>query len=82
MSQRWEIPFNVNKCHILLVDTRNQILDYDMNGTKLESAQWVKDLGITITSNLKFSKQCTGAAGKGNRMVGFINRNFSLEIKT
>ncbi len=43
-SQGWEMPFNVNKCHILQVGTRKQKLEYDMNGTKLESAQYVKDL--------------------------------------
>ncbi len=26
------MPFNVNKCHILHVGTRNQNFDYEMNG--------------------------------------------------
>ncbi len=26
-SQRWEMPFNVNKCHILQVSTRNKNLN-------------------------------------------------------
>ncbi len=42
--QRWEMPFNVNKCHILQISTRNQKSDYEMNGTKPESVQSVKDL--------------------------------------
>ncbi len=54
-SEKWEIPFNVNKCHILHVDTRNQKFDYEMNGVKLDSVQCVKDLGVLIASNLKFS---------------------------
>ncbi len=36
--------FNVNKCHILHVGTRNQKFDYEMNGVKLDSVQCVKDL--------------------------------------
>ncbi len=52
-----------------------------MNGTKLESVQCVRDLGVTIASNLKFSQQCKDAAGKANRMLGFINRNFSFKNK-
>ncbi len=52
-----------------------------MNGTKLESVQCVKDLGVSIASNLKFSQQCKDAAGKANRMLGFINRNFSFKTK-
>ncbi len=75
------MSFNVNKCHILQVGTRNQKLEYDMNGVKLESVQCVKDLGVTIASSLKFSQQCKDAAGKANRMLGFINRNFSFKNK-
>ncbi len=51
-----------------------------MNGTKLESVHCVKDLGVTIASNLKFSQQCKDAAGK-SRMLDFINRNFSFKNK-
>ncbi len=52
--------------------TRNLKYDYEMSGEKLESVHCVKDLGVTITSNLKFSLQCKDAAGKANRMLGFI----------
>ncbi len=61
-SERWEIPFNVNKCHILQIGTRNQKFEYEMNGTKFESVQCVKDLGITIPSSFRFSRQCKDAA--------------------
>ncbi len=52
-----------------------------MNGIKLESVQCVKDLGVSITSSLKFSQKWKDAAGKANRMLGFINRNFSFKNK-
>ncbi len=75
-SQGWEMPFNVNKCHVLHVDTRNQKFDYEMNGTKTESVQCVKDLGVTIASSLKSSQKCKDAACECNSMASFINRNF------
>lgn len=50
------MPSNVNKCHILEVSTRNQKLDDNkMNGVKIESIQYVKDLDVTIVLSLKFS---------------------------
>ncbi len=61
-SDRWEMPFNVNKCHILQVGTRNKKYEYEMGGVKLESVHCVKDLAVTITSNLKFSQHCKEAA--------------------
>ncbi len=52
-----------------------------MNGTKIDSVQYVKDLRSTIAPDLKFSQQCRKAAGKANSMLGFINRNFSFKNK-
>ncbi len=50
-----------------------------MNGTKLEGIQCVKDLGVSTAYSLKFSQQCKDAVGKANRMMGFVNRNFSFK---
>ncbi len=62
--ERWEMPFNVNKCHILHVGTRCQKYDYKVNDVKLDSVQCVKDLSVSIASNLKFSQQCKDATEK------------------
>ncbi len=50
-----------------------------MRGVKLKSVQCVKDLGVKIALNLKFSQQCIDAANKVNRMFGFIKRDFLLK---
>ncbi len=52
-----------------------------MNAVKLDRVQCVKGLGVSIASNLKFSRQCKDAAGKANRILGFINRYFSFNNK-
>ncbi len=52
-SQRWGMPFNVNKCHVSQVVTRNQKFDYEMNGTKIGSVQCVKDLASNFLSYAK-----------------------------
>ncbi len=52
-----------------------------MGGVKLESVHCVKDLGVTITLNSKFSQHCKEAACKANRLLGFVNRVFPLRIK-
>ncbi len=51
-----EMPFNVNKCRILLVGTRNQKFHYEMNGVELECVECVKDVGVSIVLNFKFSQ--------------------------
>ncbi len=54
-------------------------IDYELNDVKLDSVQWVKDLGVSIASNLKFSRQCKYTVGKVNRILGFINWIFSFK---
>ncbi len=39
-----------------------------------------KDLGVTVSCDLKHTKQCKSAYEKANTMLGFIARNF--EYKT
>ncbi len=57
-SVRWEMPFNINKCQILQVGYRNIKNDHEICGIKIKSIHSVKDLGVTVRSNLKFSQQC------------------------
>ncbi len=61
--------------------TRNQKYEYEIIGVKIESVQCVKNLGGAIASNLKFSLHCKEAACKANRILGFININFSFKNK-
>ncbi len=65
-SARWKIPFNIKKCHILQLGTRNLKYDYEMSGLKLKSIQCVKDLAVMTAPNLKFSQQCKEAADEAN----------------
>ena len=41
----------------------------------------VKDLGVIISKDLKFSRQCNEAVKKANMMLGFIKRNFTFKSK-
>ncbi len=68
------MQFNVDKCQVLQVGARNKKFDYEIRGVKLKSVQCVKDLGVKIASNLKFSQQCVDAANIANRMLGFIKK--------
>ncbi len=49
-----------------------------MNATKLESIQCVKNPGVRIAFSFKFFQQCKDDLSKANKMLSFINRNFSF----
>ncbi len=75
------MPFNINKCQILQVGSKNIKKDYEMCGVKLKSVHSVIDLGVTVASNLKFSLQCNESGKRANRMMGLIKRKFSFKNK-
>ncbi len=80
-SERWEIPFDVNKHCILKIGTRDPKSEYEINGIKLENVQRDKDLNFTIASNVKLFQHCKDAAANVNRMLDFINKNSSFQSK-
>ncbi len=45
---------NINEWQILQVVSRNIKNDYEMRGAKFKTVQSVKDVGVTVASNLKF----------------------------
>ncbi len=75
-SDRFEMPFDVDKCQVLHVRTRNIKFNYEMFGVKLRDVQCVKALGVKMAKNIKFSQHCLDAAIKANRMSDFMKGNF------
>ena len=80
-SENWNMPFNVNKCQLLQIGSQNKKYDYEIMGQQIKSVNQAKDLGVIISQNLKFSQHTNEAVKKANRMLGFINRNFTFKNK-
>jgi len=68
--------FNADKCKVVHMRFNNKQAKYDMNDVQLECVSEEKDLGVIITGDLKWEKQCSEAVNKANRMLGMIKRNF------
>ncbi len=80
-SVKWEISFNINVSQILQVRSSNINTDYGLRGVKVKSVHLVKDYGVSVTSNLKFSEQCKESVIKANMIIGLIKRNFPFKNK-
>ena len=80
-SEKWQMPFNVNKCKVMHTGHRNPHAQYSLLGNHLESTETEKDLGVVISSDLKFSKQCIEAEKKAQRILGYIKRQFGFRNK-
>ena len=75
-TTKWQMNFNVNKCSILHFGYNNPRHQYLMGGKQLESKEEEKDLGIYVSTTMKFSKHCAVSVKKANRVIGLIKRNF------
>ena len=80
-SEKWQMPFNVNKCKVMHTGHRNPQAQYNLLGGCLESTEVEKDLGVVISNDLKFSKQCIEAEKKAQRILGYIKRQFGFRNK-
>ncbi len=77
-SEKWKIPFNISKCQILQVGSRNRKKeDHEICGVNIKSVHSAKDLGVTVSS---FSISATSLL-KTTRMMRLIKRNFSFKNK-
>ncbi|MEW8547040.1 MAG: reverse transcriptase domain-containing protein, partial [Candidatus Thiodiazotropha sp.] len=79
-EKTWQMSFNPSKCSVIRVSPgkKKKLFqsDYELHGQKLEVVECSKYLGATVTDNLSWSKHISDTAGKANRSLGFLRRNF------
>jgi hypothetical protein len=80
-SEEWQLSFNLDKCKVMHIGSKNQERGYVIEGKGLKAVSEEKDLGVIVTSDFKVGRQCAEAAKKGNRILGMINRTFSCRSK-
>ena len=81
-SIRWQLPFNVSKCKVLHMGSRNPHCTYTMFGNSLASTEQERDLGVLVDGALRFHNQAAAAAAKGNQILGVVRRSFASLSKT
>ena len=72
----WQMEFNSSKCHVLSFGSRASSPQYNLAGNSLPCADYEKDVGVLVPSNLKFHEQCATAIAKANSILGLIKRAF------
>ena len=80
-SKNWQMPFNLDKCKVMHIGYKNQNVKYTLQGKEIQSVEQEKDLGVIISNDLKFSKQCIKAEKSAQKMVGYIKRQFRCRNK-
>ena len=80
-SEKWQMLFNFGKCKCLHTGHGNLDVNYKMGDTVLGTTVKEKDLGVTISADMKVSEQCGIAASKGNQILGLITKNITYKDK-
>ena len=80
------MKFSVSKCKVMHTEPSNNNYLYSMNGQTLNEVAEHKDLGITISSDLKVANHCQHEYSKANRMLGLIehtikHKNISVMVQ-
>ena len=80
-SEKWQMLFNFGKCKCLHTGHGNLNVNYKMGDTVLGTTVKEKDLGVTISADMKVSEQFGIAASKSNQILGLIRRNITYKGK-
>jgi len=79
-SRRWQMAFNSDKCKVMHIGHRQDTKYYMSN--QLKEIQEERDLGVSVTSDLKSAMQCKKSAGKARGIIGMVRRNFRRMNRT
>jgi len=69
--------FNLDKCKLMHIGYNNPRADYSTHDINLQTVADERDLGVIISEDLKWQKQCSMAVCKVNKLLGMMKRNFS-----
>ena len=75
-ATKWGMEFNVGKCHVMHVGKNNPRHAYSMCGLQLQQTKEERDIGVTVSDNLKPGQQCRKAAQTASTVLGQIMRSF------
>jgi hypothetical protein len=72
-AQRWGMEFNIKKCKVMHSGARNEKKSYSMGGQVLESIEEERDIGVTVSSDMKPAAQCAKAAKTAATVLGQLS---------
>ena len=80
-SEKWQMLLHFGKCKCIRRGHGNLGANYKIGDTDLVTTVKEKDLGVTISADMKVSERCGIAASKGNTILGLIRRNLRTRKK-
>ncbi|CAF0913488.1 unnamed protein product [Brachionus calyciflorus] len=83
--KEWSTELNVSKCKSMYIGKNREKKEYRITShlrkNVLSETTCEKDLGVQITNDLKWNKQCVSASARANRALGQIKSSFTYLSK-
>ena len=76
------MQFNIAKCHVMHIGKNNPKNVYLMGEVHLSETTEERDIGVTVSCNLKPGQQCRKAAQTASMVLGQITRSFHYSTET
>ena len=85
-ADAWQMKLNVSKCAVLGLGSNNPNNLYHLYGSQLQRAQDQRDLGVTISADLKWEKHITSIVKRANSLIylskiAFLNASPQMILK-
>ena len=76
-EQKWQMSFNADKCEVICITSKKKpyCSDYFIHDQKLALRTEAKYLGVTICSDLSWSRHADNVTKKAKSTMGFLKRN-------
>ncbi len=71
-SDKWQMAYNANMCKVLHTGSNNNRAKYSINATNIPKINEEKDMGVTISSDLKPAKNYFEFFKTANKLIDFI----------
>jgi Reverse transcriptase (RNA-dependent DNA polymerase)/Endonuclease-reverse transcriptase len=83
-SKMWQVSFNYDKCKIMHFGKLNPkdqyyMTDFDGKQIQINVAKLEKDVGVTISDDLCFSRHIQIITARANQMLGLVDRSFTFK---
>ena len=78
-ANTWQMNFNIDKCAVMHIGHNNIQHNYTMENQQLLATENQRDLGITITTDLKWQIQTKKSCKTANRVLALNACNFNYK---
>jgi ribonuclease P/MRP protein subunit RPP40 len=78
-SDTWQLRIAFQKCSVLHLGVGNAKSDYALNGINIAKTDYVRDLGISISTDLKFTRYISEISASAKNRISLLFRAFRTQ---